>query len=201
MYCQQLGKNLFIYLVSKIENFKIYKIKLKNKTKVIIHTQNNKIIFCKTKSKKYTRHLVAWIIFNKKIQIQYLNIILNEEQLDLIKNKCTEEFLLYQALQNSNINLIKKINLQNIHNVDDIILSCTNCSYNVLRLMLKTKNYLKERILIRAIYDKNVELVKKLISKIKNLDKYLNLSNYLEYKEIFNIILKAKIKVSRLNKK
>jgi hypothetical protein len=55
-------------------------------------------------------------------------------------------------------------------------------------------------MLIRAVFNKNINLIQNIVKKTENISSALEVASHLEYSEIFNIILKELVRRTSLNK-
>jgi hypothetical protein len=201
MIKEQLGKNIFCILEEEKNNIKLFQIKHRTKIKIWFLIENNVITYTKIRKKMYVQYLVAWIKFHPEIKVNHLGkIILTNEQLDLLENQLQPKILLFHAFKNKNSKILQKLSESKIDNIDEIILDCCDCSHLHLNKFIKNKKHLYESIFVRAIFNKNKDLIKNLLKKIKNIYFYIELTNNLEFIEIFNILVEEHVKRNNLNK-
>jgi len=201
MLKEQLGKDIFIILKKETNTTKYFQIKHKTKIKISINLENNIVVYTKVRSEKYLKFYIGWIIFHKELKVKHIGkLILNNEQLNLIKDQLDPNIVLYQAIKNKNQNLIKFAIEKGANDFDQIILDCCDSNYILLYDLIKNKKHLYEKILIRAVFNKNLNLVQNIVKKTKDISSSLELASQLEYTEIFQIILKELVKRNSLNK-
>jgi hypothetical protein len=201
MHKEQLGKNIFAIIKKETNTTKYFQIKHKTKIKISIIVENNTVLYTKLRFKKYLKFYIAWIMFHKELNIKHIgHIRLNNEQLNLIKDQLDPNIILYQAIKNKNQNLIKFAIGKGADDFDQIILDCCDSNYTLLYNIIKNKKYLYERMLIRAVFNKNINLIQNIVKKTENISSALEVASHLEYSEIFNIILKELVRRTSLNK-
>lgn len=198
---EQLGKNIFAILKKEKNNIKLFQIKHKTKIKIWFLLENNNIHYTKIRSKKYFMHYIAWLKFHPDVKVSHIgNIELDKEQTEDLKNHLSPNLLLYYALRNNKTKIVYEIIKKENIDYDDIILSCCDCSYQNINILLKSRKHLYEKVLLRAIFNKNKQLVENICKKVNDLYYYMELTSNIGFLEIFEILKKQFIKKTNLNK-
>jgi hypothetical protein len=97
MLKEQLGKDIFIILKKETNTTKYFQIKHKTKIKISINLENNIVVYTKVRSEKYLKFYIGWIIFHKELKVKHIGkVILNNEQLNLIKDQLDPNIVLYE---------------------------------------------------------------------------------------------------------
>jgi len=192
---EQLGKNIYVYLVKEKNNQKHYRIKHYNKTKIYFIVDNLKITYLKIKQEKYKKYLLAWITFNKEITIENCgNLTLSKAELLLLKDKMSCNELFNQSLKNKNRKLVDYSVSLGVSNFEYILLCNCEAKYTLVSKLMKNNILLIEKFFERSIYCKNYDFIKNAVHKIQNIDRFIVLANALGYNDIFTFLINSKIK-------